>query len=118
MKDIRPAAVAGTWYPGTRATLERTVDAHLGAAAKDAAYESTAVGVRCPRAVIAPHAGLMYSGPVAAYAYQLVRGCAYDAVVLVGPSHFVGFEGVSMWPRGGWSTPFGDVPVAADIAAV
>ena len=59
----------------------------------------------------------MYSGPVAAYAYSLVRQCTYDAVVLVGPSHFIPFHGVSIWPRGIWQTPFGDVPVAADLAA-
>jgi hypothetical protein len=68
-------------------------------------------------AVIAPHAGLMYSGPVAAYAYALVRACDYAAVVLVGPSHFVGFRGVSIWPSGSWQTPFGDVPVARELAA-
>ena len=107
--DVRPCAVAGTWYPGTRAALERAVDAHLATAA--------AVDEGCPRALIAPHAGLMYSGPVAAHAYRLVRGCPYEAVVLVGPSHFVGFEGLSVWPRGAWDTPLGPVPVADDLAS-
>ena len=101
--------MAGTWYPGTRAALARAVDTHLAAAAP--ARET------CPIGVIAPHAGLVYSGPVAAYAYQLVRACEYDAVVLVGPSHFVGFDGVAMWPRGAWETPFGAVNVAEDLAA-
>jgi AmmeMemoRadiSam system protein B len=108
MRDVRRAAVAGTWYPGTREALERAVDAHLASAhpVKDA----------CPRALVAPHAGLMYSGPVAAHAYQLVRGCAYEAVVLVGPSHFVGFDGVALWARGEWESPLGSVTVAAEIA--
>jgi MEMO1 family protein len=109
MSEIRRAAVAGTWYPGTRAALERAVDAHLAAA--------SAVGEGCPRALIAPHAGLMYSGPVAAHAYQLVRGCAYEAVVLVGPSHFVGFDGLSVWPRGTWESPLGEIAVAEDLAS-
>jgi AmmeMemoRadiSam system protein B len=109
MGDIRPSAVAGSWYPGSRAGLERAVDEYLAAAGS--------APDRCPRAIIVPHAGLRYSGPVAAYGYQLVGTCRYDAVALVGPSHFVGFEGVSIWPRGGWSTPVGDVPVAADLAA-
>jgi AmmeMemoRadiSam system protein B len=109
MTEIRRAAVAGSWYPGTRAALERVVDAHL--AAVDALADP------CPLAIIAPHAGLIYSGPVAAYAYQLVRGCGYEAVVLVGPSHYVGFEGVSIWPRGAWETPYGPVKVAQDLAA-
>lgn len=108
--DVRPSAVAGSWYPGTQARLAQAVDAHLAAADADRAPA-------CPLAVIAPHAGLMYSGPVAAHAYTLVRPCEYAAVVLVGPSHFVGFRGVSIWPRGRWETPFGDVPVAAELAA-
>ena len=59
----------------------------------------------------------MYSGPVAAYAYTLVGTCRFAAVVLVGPSHFVDFEGVSIWPRGAWETPLGAVPVAEGLAA-
>jgi MEMO1 family protein len=109
MDDIRRAAVAGSWYPGTRAALERAVDGYLASVG--------AVAEGCPRALIAPHAGLMYSGPVAAYAYRLVGECAYDAVVLVGPSHFVGFHGVSVWPRGAWESPFGAVAVAEDLAS-
>ena len=108
--DVRPSAVAGSWYPGTRAGLARAVDVYLASAAPGRAPE-------CPLAIIAPHAGLMYSGPVAAHAYALVRRCEYSAVVLVGPSHFVGFEGVSIWPRGTWTTPFGDVAVATELAA-
>ncbi len=109
MSDIRHAAVAGTWYPGTRETLREEVDRHLAAAADRV--------VKNPIALIAPHAGLMYSGPVAAYAYQAVAGCHYDAVVLVGPSHFVGFEGAAIWPRGSWQTPFGDLTVDRAVAA-
>jgi hypothetical protein len=109
MRDVRPSAVAGSWYPATGARLSEEVDAHLASAVLDE------VGV-CPRAIIAPHAGLLYSGPVAAYAYTLVRQCSYAAVVLVGPSHFVGFQGVSIWPRGEWGTPLGAVKVADGLA--
>jgi AmmeMemoRadiSam system protein B len=70
-----------------------------------------------PRAIVAPHAGLMYSGPVAACAYRTVVGAHYAAVILVGPSHFTDFRGVSIWPRGAWRTPFGAVAVAEDLAA-
>jgi len=109
MPDVRPSAVAGSWYPGTRARLADAVDAHLAAApAPVRTY---------PRAIVAPHAGLTYSGPVAAYAYNTVKACAYTAAVLVGPSHFVGFDGVSIWARGAWETPFGAVPVADQLAA-
>ena len=109
MAHIRPAAVVGTWYPGTRTALERAVDDHLAAA--------TPVEEERPRALIAPHAGLMYSGPVAACCYQLVRACTYDAAVLVGPSHFVGFDGVSVWPQGAWESPLGSISIASDIAS-
>jgi MEMO1 family protein len=108
MGDIRPAAVAGSWYPGTRAALERAVDAHLAAAER--------VDESCPRALVAPHAGLLYSGPVAAHAYQLLKGCAYEAAVLVGPSHFIGFDGVALWPRGSWESPLGAIAVADELA--
>jgi AmmeMemoRadiSam system protein B len=110
MGDVRASAVAGRWYPGSRDALVREVDAQLSAVSQD-------VTLGCPRAIIAPHAGLMYSGPVAAWAYALARDCRYAAVVLVGPSHFVGFEGVSIWPRGWWETPLGRVAVADDLAA-
>lgn len=109
MRDVRPSAVAGSWYPATGARLSEAVDTHLASAVLD---ETGA----CPRAIIVPHAGLMYSGPVAAYAYALVRPYPYTAVVLVGPSHFVSFQGVSIWPRGGWDTPLGVVAVAEGLA--
>jgi AmmeMemoRadiSam system protein B len=107
---VRPPAVAGSWYPGTRAALDNAVDGYL----RDAADERD---VGCPRAIVAPHAGLMYSGPVAAYAYGLLKGCSYEAAVLVGPSHFVGFDGVSLWPEGAWDTPHGPIPISAGVAA-
>lgn len=110
MTDVRRSAVAGTWYPESKVLLAITVEKHLAAVTPG----STPL---CPRALIVPHAGLMYSGPVAAHAYRLVRDCGYSAVVLVGPSHFVGFHGTSVWPRGAWDTPFGTVEVAEELAA-
>jgi MEMO1 family protein len=104
---IRPAAVGGSWYPGTAKALANAVDAHLARATRDVDGELTAI--------IAPHAGLMYSGPVAAHAYRLLRGRTFDVAVLVGPSHYVGFEGVAVSRAAGFETPFGVAPVAADI---
>ena len=99
---IRPAAVAGSWYPGTADALARAVEGHLSRA--DA---SPAQRVDPLVALIAPHAGLMYSGPVAARAYALLRGRSFDVIVLVVPSHFVGFDGVSIVKSGGFETPLG-----------
>ena len=98
--SIRPAAVAGTWYPGTRGALEREVDGYLAAAA---APPPLAV-----RAIIAPHAGIMFSGPVAAYAYKAAAASGpYDVAVLVGPSHFSAFEGVAVYPGAAFDSPLG-----------
>ena len=58
----------------------------------------------------------MYSGAVAAYAYRALRGCAFDVAVLVGPSHYVGFDGVAIYDRGSFETPFGAIPVDEDCA--
>ena len=112
MQNIRPAAVAGRWYPGSAAALTRAVDGYLSRARSDAAGRFDAL-----IAVIAPHAGLMYSGPVAAHAYRLLPGRAFDVIVLVGPSHFVGFDGVAVYPSGGFETPLGVVPVDEACAA-
>jgi predicted class III extradiol MEMO1 family dioxygenase len=110
MQELRAAAVAGQWYPGDPARLAREVDAHLAAAEFDLPEHPL-------RAIVAPHAGLMYSGPVAAYAYKPLQRERYGCVVLVGPSHFVAFRGVSIWPRGAWATPFGDIKVDSAFAA-
>ena len=109
MNAVRPAAVAGSWYPAIAGALAKEVDQYVADADVDPIPSHV-------RAVIAPHAGLMYSGPVGAFAYKLVRDTNYGAIVLVGPSHFVGFEGVSIWPAGGWQTPFGLVTVDGDLA--
>jgi MEMO1 family protein len=106
--DIRPAAVAGSWYPASADQLAREVDEYIGRAQVD--------DRDAPIAIVAPHAGLKYSGPVAAFAYRAIQHSDYDAAVLVGPSHFFGFSGVAIWPRGAWQTPFGAVQVAEDLA--
>jgi AmmeMemoRadiSam system protein B len=96
---IRPAAVAGSWYPGSRGALERDVDHYLASASVDALGTITAI--------ISPHAGLMFSGPVAAHAYKAVASREFDVAVLVGPSHHVGFEGVALYSEGGFESPLG-----------
>jgi AmmeMemoRadiSam system protein B len=102
MTDVRPAAVAGTWYPGSAAALNRAVQQHLLRVPRDGGPALDQV-----TAVIAPHAGLMYSGPVAAFAYDAIARHTFEVAVLVGPSHFVGFDGVSIWPTGRFDTPLG-----------
>ncbi len=108
MTDLRPMSVAGTWYPAAADRLECEVARYLQGASLD--------DVAPPVAIIAPHAGLKYSGPVAAFAYQALEDARYSSIVLVGPSHFVGFRGVSIWPSGAWQTPFGPVQVDEKLA--
>jgi AmmeMemoRadiSam system protein B len=102
----RPAAVAGTWYPGSAAALGQAVDGYLARATSHAADRFDPLV-----ALIAPHAGLLYSGPVAAYAYRLLGGRTFEVIVVVGPSHFVGFDGVAIYRAGGFQTPFGIAPI-------
>jgi MEMO1 family protein len=112
--SIRPAAVAGTWYPGTAGALARDVDRYA-AAVNDAED--------LPRgrvdAIIAPHAGLMFSGPVGAYSYKAAAlGAGLSSsqtIVLVGPSHYVAFDGVALYPSGAFDCPLGPVPIDAQL---
>lgn len=105
----RRAAVAGTWYCDNPSRLTDEIDRYL-----DGAHVAPTASRAC--ALIAPHAGLMYSGPVAAFAYKLLNNLSYGAVVLVGPSHFVPFRGVSIWSAGAWESPLGMVAVEPDLA--
>ena len=104
---IRPPALAGTWYPGTEVTLRAAVQAALRTASVPPMGD--VIGL------IAPHAGLAYSGSVAACAYQAAARCAYDVVVLVGPSHHVGFEGVAISDHAAFDTPLGPATVATEV---
>ena len=97
--NVRPPDVAGTWYPRTAVALTREVDGYVDAAGDAAAGDI--------RAVIAPHAGIMFSGPIAAHAYKAAARQKYDLVVLVGPSHFEGFDGVALYPDGAFDCPLG-----------
>jgi AmmeMemoRadiSam system protein B len=106
---VRRSPIAGRWYPGDAATLVHEVDAYLGRVTGDAPPERLV-------ALISPHAGLVYSGPVAAHGYALVRGRRDLTAVLVGPSHFVRFQGVSVFASGCWETPLGRVAIDEGIA--
>lgn len=103
----RRPAVAGVFYPSDPRELARTVDELL-----DGAGRRRAPGLR---ALVAPHAGYAYSGRVAASAFALAPASA--RVVLLGPSHFVPLKGMAVSAADDWTTPLGEVPVAADLRA-
>lgn len=109
---LRRTAVAGSWYPRAAHQLETEVEGHLARADQVTAIVPDGAALI---GLVAPHAGLVYSGPVAAYSYRLLRDRSFDLIVLVGPSHYVGFDGVSVWPSGAFETSFG--PIAVDAAA-
>lgn len=98
----RAPAVAGTFYPsGSRELREAVGQLLAGAGAADVV----------PKALIAPHAGYIYSGPIAASAYKTLAPRAHEIrrVVLLGPSHFVPFRGMALPVAGSFRTPLGDV---------
>ncbi len=109
MDSIRKPAIAGSWYPGNPSILRKDIESYF-ASVPDLRLGGEIVGL------IAPHAGYVYSGPVAAHAYNLVRDEKFAAVIVVGPSHRVAFHGVSIFGSGGYETPLGVVPVAEELA--
>lgn len=109
MKEIREPAVAGAFYPDKPEVLLRDVKRYLENAKKEK-IDGEVV------ALVSPHAGYMYSGQVAAYAYKLVEGRTFDSVVVVAPSHRALFKGASLYDRGGYRTPLGVVPIDTTLA--
>jgi len=106
---IKEPNVVGGFYSADPKELAASIDY----------YEQSTGPVPTDRKVliaIAPHAGYPYSGPVAAYTFKAIGHSHYKTVVIIGPSHFVPFEGVSIYPRGGFKTPLGVVGVDEDFA--
>ena len=102
---VRSPAVAGAFYPANRDRLEADVRAYLDAA------ERVDVDFR-PRILIVPHAGYVYSGPVAATGYRLLEGRDdIRRIVMLGPSHYVWFSGLTLPGVDYLATPLGDVAV-------
>ena len=104
MTQTRQPAVAGMFYPGDAATLHRDVKRYL---------EAVADTGPAPKALIAPHAGYIYSGPIAASVYARLRAArdTITRVLLLGPSHRVGFPGLATSSAERFATPLGDIPL-------
>ncbi len=101
---VRKPVVAGSWYTDDPRALRSQIDGFL---------EKAHIGEipRKPAAVISPHAGYMFSGQVAAYAYKAVSGRTYSTVVVISPSHRAYFPYVSVWAGGSFETPLGILEV-------
>ena len=111
-RRVRLPAVAGMFYPGDRTALERSVRELLAAANAHPLPQP-------PAALVVPHAGYVYSGPIAARAYRTLAPFAqrYRRVALFGPSHFVPFRGLAVPASRAFATPLGEVPVDEDARA-
>ncbi len=107
MISVRPPAVAGSFYPGDANELDGAVRGLLAAASS---HEGPS-----PKAIIAPHAGYIYSGAIAAEAYARLKEARerIKRVVLVGPAHRMPFRGIAASGAKAFSTPLGEVPVDA-----
>jgi len=107
METVRPAAVAGMFYPGDARALAAEVDDLLGGVGEAAPQ------LGFPKALIVPHAGYIYSGPVAAHAYAAIvpaRGVV-KRVVLLGPTHRVAVRGLALPTSDFFDTPLGRIPL-------
>jgi AmmeMemoRadiSam system protein B/AmmeMemoRadiSam system protein A len=105
---VRPSAIAGTWYPVDPQELSAMVDGFL---------ESVTPLDGQPIALVVPHAGYEYSGPVAAYAFKQLEGGPYDVAVIIAADHQPPLSNpISVWAEGGFETPLGVVPVDVELA--
>lgn len=110
MARVRNAVVAGSFYDSDPENLRREVDFLLN--------EANAPKLKGHiRGLVAPHAGYMYSGSVAAAAYRILKGSSYEAVFLVGPSHQEYFNGVTIYPGDAYQTPLGQIPINKEFRA-
>lgn len=108
--DGHKAYVAGAFYPADKAELNQMVGQFLKNVEPQTKKYKNVV------ALIVPHAGYIYSGQTAAYAYKQIEGMDFDTVILLGPCHRSFFQGASVWNGGDWETPLGDVPVDLELA--
>ena len=108
-EDVKGPSVAGTFYPADKNSLQDSVDGFLSKAEKTPSTGRLL-------ALISPHAGYVFSGQVAAYGYKQLKDSDIKKVILIGPSHHVGFRGASVYTKGSFRTPLGDVRINEKLA--
>ncbi len=109
LSEVHPAQVAGLFYPAEAESLRDLI----GQMGRDARPD----GDVAPKVVVAPHAGIVYSGSVAATAFGpwARRADPPRRIVIVGPAHRVAFRGLAIHPATAWSTPLGEAKIARDL---
>lgn len=109
-ENIKTPNVSGAFYDADPGRLKTTVNRLLDQAEGDAASGRVEV-------LVVPHAGYRFSGAVAAAGFKAVAQQDVRTIVLVGPSHYFAFDGVAVWPDGGFRTPLGVVKVDSEMAS-
>lgn len=107
--ETKEPSVAGTFYPSDKNTLKESVEGFLSKA-ENSSQKGRLI------AVISPHAGYIFSGQVAAYGYKNIKGSDIKKVILIGPSHHTGFKGASVYTKGNFKTPLGNVKINERLA--
>lgn len=112
MRTVRPSPIAGTWYSANPSQLRRTVEAHI-ADAKNPDLPGEVI------ALVAPHAGYIYSGSVAGHAFKTVKGRAYACVCVISPMHQYHPQPLLTSAHSAYDTPLGEIPLAtAELALI
>lgn len=107
---IRRPAVAGSFYPADPDKLKKMICGYISHAEKDQElHKGKLFGI------ISPHAGYIYSGPVAAYGFSYLKYSSFDGFVVIAPSHRARFNGASILPEGSYSTPLGEMEVDSEM---
>ncbi len=109
MKKIRPPHVAGYFYPADPLKLQNDIQRMLSDAKVDKSFGKI-IGI------VSPHAGYMYSGRTAAYAYNVLKGKNYKTAIVISPSHAEYFPGISVYDGDGYETPLGVVEIDEEKA--
>jgi len=103
-EGIKKPNVSGSFYSSDLEVLSVQIDNFINKAEVEKIEEDITT-------VISPHAGYIYSGPVAAFGYKAIKSKDYNTVIILAPSHFFGFNGISVWDEGAFRTPLGDTHV-------
>ncbi|MFN3872979.1 MAG: AmmeMemoRadiSam system protein B [Ignavibacterium sp.] len=109
MKKIRPPHVAGYFYPADPVSLQNEIKHMLSEARSNETFDKI-VGI------VSPHAGYMYSGKTAAYAYNMLKGKNYKTAIVISPSHSEYFPGISVYDGDAYETPLGIVEIDEEKA--
>jgi AmmeMemoRadiSam system protein B len=110
--SIRKASVAGQFYPDTKEQIDNFFE-YFENILSDSDFDNRLLEIR-PKAMIVPHAGYVYSGFTASVAYQIASNHDYDRVIVIGPSHKVAFNGISISEFDSYETPSGNIDIDSE----